>query len=238
MTDQDDVQKVSVGDKEYSLDELNELVGYGNKYQEFKEKYDTDPDKAWSAYGRVTQQNKELSAKAEEAEQLRAEIEKLKSNSRNVTDDGDLTPEAKAQAKAAARKLDLLTKDDIADVLNEMGYVKKNDIDNAFTSRKIMSQFEDLQDKFTGKDGRPKFDQDEMVAYMERTRMTDPELAYKTKYADELAEFRAQRIIEEKYPQLVTSRKGAEDKKPKVPAITSENLAERIREKLYPGTFQ
>jgi len=234
MADED---LIVVGDKKYSQEELNRMVGLGEKYQGFQEKYDTDPDKAWSAYGKVTQENKDLRAKAEEAEELRKQIAILKNNPNNTNASGELTAEAKAQAKKAARDLDILTKDDIDDILKERGYVKKDDIDNAFTSRRIMSEFEELGKKYDGKDGRPKFDQDEMVAYMERTRITDPNIAYKTKYAEELATFNAEEIVRRKYPQLVTTKAGADDKNPKPTPVTKENLQQRLLEKLNPGIY-
>lgn len=229
--------KLILGEKQYTQDELNQLVEFGNKYQDFKSKYDTDPEKAWSAYGKMSNEVTGLREKAKEAETLRAEIEELKKNPSNVNQSGELTAEAKREAKEAARKLDILTKDDIDDILKERGYVKKDDIDNAFTSRKIISEFDELSKKYNGSDGLPKFDQDEMVAYMERTRISDPEMAYRMKFSKEVDEYNAQKLLEAKYPQLVTSKAGAEDKKPKKDPVTRDNMADKLKAVMFPDSF-
>lgn len=234
MADNDNVDDlITLGDQKYTQDQLNEMVGLANKYNEFKTKYDTDPDKAWSAYGKVTQENKilkEQAARATELENKLAELEARKSTQA----DGELTESQIQEARRAAQKLGILTTDQIDKLMEDRGFVKKSDVDQAFTSRRIMGEFEELQKKYDGKDGLPKFDQDEMVAFMERTRMTDPAMAYKARFSEEIAENRAQKILEAKYPQLVTTKAGGEDKAPKKTPVTKENMKDRLAEIFNP----
>lgn len=233
----EDKDVITLGEKEYSQEELSKLVDYGNKYQEFEKEYDTDPKKAWSAYGKMSNEIGELREKGKEADKLKVELEELKSKPGNTNSAGELTPEAIREAKAAARKLDILTKDDIDDILKERGYVKQSDVDNSFASREGVAKFKELEGKHDGSDGLPKFDQDDMLSYMERNRVSDPEMAYRMKNADKLAEYRAEEIMKEKYPSIVTSKAGADDKKPKADPVTKDNLSEKLMEKLYPQSF-
>lgn len=234
--DTNTAEAIKLGDNEYTPEQLNELVGYGQKYQEFEKKYDTDPEKAWSAYGKMSNEVKDLRDKAGKVGELEAELKGIKSQ-KPANSEGDYTPSQVVEAQAALKKLGGVTKEDIPSLLKEYGFVKKGDMDKEFETRRIVGEFENLSGKYNGEDGRPKFDRDEMIAFMTRTNMQDPEMAYRARFSDELSEFKAQRIIEEKYPQIKTSNKGAADKKPTVDPVNDENISKRLMEVMYPNAF-
>ena len=48
-----------------------------------------------------------------------------------------------------------------------------------------------LAEKFNGADGSPKFVPEEIANYMDEKGISDPEVAYKAKYLDQLAEIKA-----------------------------------------------
>lgn len=236
MSDENNIpESIKLGETEYTPEQLNELVGYGQKYKEFETKYDTNPEKAWSAYGKMSNEVSGLREKATKAEKLEAELADIKSQ--KPAKDEDYTPGQVLEAQQALKKLGGVTKEDIPALLKEHGFVKKEDVEQEFETRKLVDKFGKLSQSYDGKDGRPRFDQDEMVAYMRRTNITDPEIAYKAKFQEELAEFRAQKIAEEKYPQLKTLNKGAGDKQPKVDPVTRDNINQKLMEVMYPDSF-
>lgn len=229
-------ESIKLGESEYTPEQLNELVGYGQKYQEFEKKYDTNPEKAWSAYGKMSNEVKDLRDKAGRLETVESELAVIKAQ-KPANTEGDYSTGQVAEAQAALKKLGGVTKEDIPALLKEHGFVKKEDVEQEFEIRRIVKEFENLEGKYKGDDGRPKFDRDEMVTFMTRTKMQDPEMAYRARFSDELSEFKAQRILEEKYPQIKTSTDGAVDKKPKVDPVTSENINKRVMEVMFPDAF-
>lgn len=226
---------IKLDDKEYTVEELQELVGYGQKYQEFSKKFDTDPEKAWRSYGKVTSENAELREKTQKLENLEKELEQIKSQQRPNTQ-GEYTDEQIKEAKKALRAVGAVTKEDLADALQEFGFVKAEDVDNKvkseFATKELSAKFEDLGKRLDGKDGRPKFDEDEILSYMERNRISDPEKAYKMKHEEALSEWRAEKIIAEKYPQIVTGGKTSTKKEPDPVKVTKDNMKDLLKERL------
>lgn len=226
---------IKLGEHEYTQEELNELVGYGSKYKEFQEKFDTDPEKAWRSYGQVTQELKDYKSKAARLDEVEKELRTIKNQSPQGRD-GAYSEEQIRAAKAELKKLDVVTKEDMADLLKEYGFVKADEVgrkvDQTLATRDLVKQFDELEGKYDGKDGRPKFDKETMVSYMERNGLSDPEKAYNLKFQEELAEYRAQKIIEAKYPQMVTGTKGGGKKEPQRITVTKDNMKQLLQEKI------
>ena len=57
-----EIEKVKVGEKEYSQDELSKLVGLGEKWTETETKFNTKMDRVVPEYTKATQKIKEYEA--------------------------------------------------------------------------------------------------------------------------------------------------------------------------------
>jgi DNA repair ATPase RecN len=64
---QEEIEKIKLGEVEYEPKELESYVEKGKRLDEFAKKYNTYPDKAWSAYGKTTQENKALKEQLEKS---------------------------------------------------------------------------------------------------------------------------------------------------------------------------
>src|SRR3990167_1493761 len=93
---QPEIDKIKVGEEEYTQEELSKLVGLGKIGVEAEEKYNTKIDKIWPEFTKKTQAEKDYLT---EIEELKAKQPKEK------VEMGDLTPEQIEEAKAQLEKL-------------------------------------------------------------------------------------------------------------------------------------
>jgi uncharacterized protein YydD (DUF2326 family) len=103
------------------------------------------------------------------------------------------------EQRARQQQLDAARKE-----LEQMGYVDKTTVDQLVEQKlsaykwqeRFVNQMDQLANKYTGKDGGPKFDKDEIARFMDDqmakgNQITDPELAFKIMHMDQLAESKA-----------------------------------------------
>jgi len=83
--------------------------------------------------------------------------------------------------------------------IQELGYVRKQDvalmIEQVIAEKEFIREFgnklNSLSEKYNGSDGKPKFEPEEIVKFMDEYGIKDPEMAYELKYKEELADVRA-----------------------------------------------
>jgi regulator of replication initiation timing len=209
---QEELDRIKIGEVEYESKELEELVGKGKRLDEFAKKYNTDPDKAWSAYGKTTQENKELKL---ELDRLREQV--------------------KFQSGAQAE----LTQDQIQaakDQLKNLGVVTREGLDQWYQERRsgerLLDECKSYEEEISGDDGRPKFVTNDILTHMAETGMKNPLKAYKDKFEKELDAWKESELNKEKgsvLPTLTTTTA----KQPKTVPVTKDNLGQLIREQLY-----
>jgi hypothetical protein len=132
----------------------------------------------------MKEQMTELKAKAEIADRLQQAV------SPQVT-----SPEQQARQ----RQLEAARKE-----LESMGYVDRNTVDslvedklNAYKwQERFVQQMDSLAKKYTGKDGGPKFEAEEVAKFMDEqmargNQITDPEMAFKLMNLDQIADSKA-----------------------------------------------
>ncbi len=209
------LEKIKIGEKEYDSKELEDYIEKGKKVDEYTKKYNTDFDKAWSSYGKTTQENKRLQ---EELDELRKQAE-----IRQSVEIGELSQQQIEQAREQAKKI---------------GIVTQGDLDAWYTSRraaeKLLEDCRALEDEVNGEDGRPKFTTEEMLAHMQETGIKNPMKAYKDKYETELDTWKQSELNKGKSSTLPTlTTTGA--KQPKTVVVTKENIGELVREQLNMG---
>ncbi len=211
---QEEIEKIKIGEAEYDQKELESYIEKGKKVDEYTKKYNTDFDKAWSSYGKTTQENKALK---EELEQVKSQAQ-----ARQQTQVGELSEDQIQQAREQAKKI---------------GIVTQGDLDSWYTSRraaeKLLEDCKALEDEVNGEDGRPKFTTEEMLTHMQETGIKNPMKAYKDKYETELDAWKESILNKEKGSSLPTLTTGGGAKQPKNVLVTKENIGQLVREQLW-----
>lgn len=145
-------------------------------------------------YERFQEKVSELNQMKEQMAELKAKAEMADRFSQAFTTQA-ISPEEKAkqlQLDAAKKELEQLGYVDKFTI----GKMVKDELDAYKWQERFVSQMDQLSKKYTGKDGGPKFDSQEVAKYMdEMTRrgnhITDPEIAFKMMNLDGLAESKA-----------------------------------------------
>ena len=157
-------QTFQVGEKDYSLDELQGLIEKGNYALEMEKKYNTPFENAWSAYGKSQNELKEYKDKITEYEK--------NNGSQNWQEEAKKT---------------FLTREDldkeVENRLTQRDIVKDN-----------LAKVEKLTSEYDGKDGKPKFEAQEALDYMKENNMLDIEKAFKSLHQDDLVDWKAKQL--------------------------------------------
>jgi len=213
------VEKIAVGEAEYTQEELSEMVGLATSVREQEKKFNTTFDKVWPEYGKSQTRVKALERELEEARKPKAPEPPI--------------DEARAmeEAVAAAKKLGIVTKGDFEEYLGKSFrkfYVQET------AARDLLREAESLAKTIDGKDGRPKFDVQDILQHMEETGIKNPERAYKDKFETELDAWKEAELAKAKKPGMVTQTEtGAGAKAPKDVKVTRDNLQQLVKESLY-----
>jgi hypothetical protein len=214
-----------IGDKEYSQDELSELVELGNFAKEVEQKQNTKLDKLYPEFTKKSQRLKEIEA---EYEKVRRELEARQSQP--APQGEDFTPEQIAEARKAGRKIGFLTDDVIEETLGKSFrqlYLQER------AAEKLIDKCDGLAKEIDGSDGRVAFNTEDVLTHMQETGIRDPEKAYKDKYEAQLDEWRVKQISQAKKPGMMTIEEStAGSKHPSPVKVTSDNLNEMVKEAL------
>jgi hypothetical protein len=233
----------SLGDKQYTREELETLVKLGEIGRDAEERYNTKLDRVWPEYSRISNENKEL-------------LEKVK-NYEATKQDTPQFPESEEQAireaKEAAKRLGILTKEDIED----LGLVSKQALEQEFRNLlnkekitdTLVNTADTLEREIDGNDGRPKFDKQGVLQYMVDNGINvDPsassseyrkkmETAYKLMNEERLDAWKEEQLTKGKKPGLITqSASNTGNKQPVKTKPTRDNLAELVAQELYGGS--
>lgn len=213
------VEKVAFAGKEYSQEELAELVKLGAIAKEVEEKQSTKIDRLYPEYTKSRQEIKRMGAELEELKGSIAQRPQLPENEE----------QAIREAKEAARKLGIVTKEDFKDLLRESfreQYIQERE------GEKLLDKVMGLEKEIDGADGRPRFDAETVLEYMSENGVKDPNVAYKLMYASELGTWGETQLSKAKKPGLETMISGGEKKEPKEIKITGANFDKLLREAL------
>jgi len=215
-----DEQLVKIGEREYSQDDLQELVGLGERAREVGE-----------SHGGFDKYVSEFGKKSQRIGDLKKELEEVKNP---INSQGGLTDEATQQAKDAARKLGIVLTDDIKDMVGE---ILKSEFDDQYSARrsgeKLLDQVKGLEKEIDGSDGRPKFDSEKVLEFMSENRgFTDPQKAYEAMNMDQMSTWKAEQIISKRRSGITTDTGTRQNKTPQDVSVNKENLHDLMREAL------
>ena len=224
QTQEQPIEKVKIGEKEYSQEELSKLVGLGETAQEYETKWNRPIGEFYPDY---TQKSQKL------AEFEKADVERQKVELERKSKDGELTPEeARKVAREEATKIGLVTDEVLEERINKA-------VDNAFTAKAWVDQANDVIVEAEEK-GQPKTTVDELLRYAGNKgfglAVSAKEL-YKLKYESELDKWKEEQVNKIKPEGMITQEgAGASAKEPpSPPVITRDNLAQAIQESLTRG---
>lgn len=215
------IEKFKVGDGEYTQDELEQLVGLGKIGREAEEKYQTKLDKVWPNFQRTVNEKKELEErlKAIEGQEVAKKAES----------GAELTPEElAAQARAEAKKLGIVTKDDL-DTYFETQYAQRR------AGEKLLDETNAIVKEATDL-GKPKTTAADLLEFMQERGFRDPHDAYEIMFKDELKKWEKEQLASAKPSGLYTqSQSTAGGKSPAPVKITKDNLEQLVNESLQGG---
>lgn len=235
MDNQDnDNQTISINGVDYSLDEAQNLIETGKATLEAEQKYNTKFDKVWPEYNRSQTELQKARAELEETRKRLEQSQPARNDGNSSMPTGDgLT----AEQKEAARRLGVVFKDDLNNVITED---KFNDLfEKAQSSyqaqqegiRQVLNQAEKLENTINGSDGRPRFRKDIVMPYAASYGIGDLEEAYNRMYADDLESWKQAQVEASKKPSLRTLRSGGAKTPPEI-KVTRDNLRDLLSEAL------
>jgi hypothetical protein len=219
QAEEQEIEKIKLGEEEYTQDELQRYVELGKIGVEAEEKYNTKLDKVWPEFSKKSNELKEAQ---EKLEQLQEQIEQK-------VESGEQTPdEGIEKARQAAKKLGIVVDEDFEDMMGKSFrkyYLQER------SAEKLLETAQSLEKEIDGKDGRPKFDTEEVLTFMSNNPgFKDLNRAYEAMHPEEMAEWRANKILEGKKKGLVTQEDTQSNKTPEEVKVNRGNLKDLISE--------
>lgn len=226
MTDGTVPEQIIINGQTYSPEDATHLIELGNKWQETESKLNTSLDKVYPEYTRLSQEKKDWEKERADKDAKIAELSKPKEPEQPA--DPDVT-----KIRTAARQVGLVDED----LLNEKGYVRKEDLDKYFSEKQtqqklvenVLTKAKELETQIDGSDGRVPFDSDAVLAYASAYNIDDLEQAYDKMNAKGNAKWKEAQIAKEEKPGL-TTLKGTGKKEPERQKITDDNLGAHLDE--------
>ena len=211
-------EKIKLGDKEFTQDELNRLVGLG----EFAEKVEKEQNRKISEiYPEYTRKSQKLS------EYEKAEAAAKEAETKKRAEEGKLSSE---------EQLEMYRK-----TIKELGFVDKASFEEE--AKKLYQSQRDaekLLDQVTGvvseaeKNGWPKITDEDLVKYMLETGIRIPEKAYKAKFEKEIDDWKQSKLKDIRPGDFTTqSQSNAGSKQPSEVKVTKDNLTDLLKSSLY-----
>lgn len=216
------IEKLKIGEKEYTQDELERLVGLGELGRELEDKWSTKLDRLYPEYTKRTQEISELKKQLSSTQV--AEVNKKAESGQELTPE-----EVKQQALAQARDLGIVTKDDLQEYV-ESYYVQRR------SAERLLEDTESIV-KSSASEGKPKTTTADLLEYMQEKGVKDPRDAYELMFKNELREWERQQLNSIKPSGLFTeSRSTAGAKQPPTVKITKDNLESLVLDELNKGS--
>lgn len=205
------VEKIKVGEVEYTQEELDKYIGLGKLGVELEEKWNTKLDRVVPEYTKATQRIKDL-------EDYKSTVEKLApKEEEKLTDKEQVLAEAKSQLKS----LGYLPADEVEKRSREIA-------NEVFAGYKLVEKVDTVLSKQVEL-GYPQVNREDLLEFMNEKNLVDPELAYKIKFEREIDAVKEKKLASIKPSTFVTERtSSAGGKQPAPVKITKANLGDVI----------
>lgn len=209
VEEQEEVDKIKVGDMEFAPDELQDIVG---KYKELDDKAKAmgGLDKVISYAGDQARQLGEVKA------ELQAERE------RKAREENKPNPTGEPSAEEVIRAAE------------EQGFITKQNLNTYLAqyraAEKLVDEvkaYEQQGNPYEAKE-LPKFDSAEMLDYMSQTGIKNPKAAYNVRYEAEIDSWKQKQLNSGRPSGMVTQEQAPGNKQPKPVKITRDNLSTMV----------
>ena len=172
--------KIKVGEVEFSQEELNDLIGSGQKLKELEKTQGQPIDDILSSWGR---RGETIGTQKKQIEDMTKELEDFKKPKVEPTDEEVTQEEIIAQAK----KLGLLTMDDAKNLADEI-------YRNNRAGEMLLDQTNKVIEE-AKKDGKPEITAEELLEFMaDPNNPKNPEIAYEVKFKKEIKEWESKQL--------------------------------------------
>ena len=229
---QEEVQKISINGQDYDPTEAQELIETGRKTREAEQKYNVTFDSIMPAYTKANERAKQADQFESELSEAKKTIQEFQSKQEQGTETkGDLD-----EAREAARKIGLLLNDDAKNT-----FLTKDQLDSYLNERDqkqqqvnaILKEANDLESKYDGSDGRPKFNKKVVLAYAQAYGSDSLEKAYQDMHADALQGWQQEQMNAQKKPGLKTLASQQGNKEPEAKPLTNDTIGDALSEALW-----
>lgn len=209
-----EIEKVKVGEDEYTQEELNNLIGLGKIAQEAEDKYNRPIRKFWPEY---TKQNQELTELREKISQMEASNKEEKPAS-----PGGLTDQQKEEIRKS-----------LQDILGDEPLTKKQ-FNQFYSSNREAERLLESVDRTIAdarSKGFPETSSEELLTYMNENGVRSPSIAYKLMFEEQLDKMKEEKLASLRPSGLnTTTGSTAGSKAPPPPQpVTTENLGDSLR---------
>lgn len=199
----DEPQKIKVGEREFTQEELNKRIGLSDIAMEAEEKYNRPISKFWPEYTKANQENEKLRMELEEARKPKAEPTKEELSEEQL----------KEKVKTEMSRFGYVPADEVRAIANEV-----------ISGYKLLDKVDGIVNKFAT-DGYPKETKEGLLEYMNENNISNPEIAYKMKFEAEIDKVKEEKLKSIKPGGMVTdTRSTAGAKQPAPVKITPANL--------------
>lgn len=220
-----DPEKIKIGEKEYTQDELSKLVGLGETAQEYQSKWNRSISDFYPDYTKKSQRLAELEKAEAEREVARQKQEEKEREERAAK--GKLTPEEiKQMALKEAKELGIVTQDVFEEAVNR----KVNQI---ISGNKLIEDAEAAIDEYKEKYGITTSVAD-VLKHMDEEGFKKPDKAIKDMFEEQIDKVKVQKLQGIKPEGMYTQEGGTAGGKQPPPRerITRDKLADAIRTSL------
>lgn len=213
-------EKIKLGEKEYTQEELTEMVGIAEKTREIETNLNTKIDRVYPEYTKATQKNKEYEAKIKEIEGRIGTPQNLDEN-------------AIREAREAAKKIGIVTEDSFATFMQEHF---RNYYLQERQAERLIDECHDLEKEIDGTNGQPKFKTEQVLQWMADNGGKNPKQAYKMMYEKEIDSYKEKKLSEAKRGGFISQEEGnAGGKEPAKVPVTRDNIEVLMHEALGQG---
>lgn len=221
------VEKIKVGDEEFTQEELAKLVGLGKIGAEAESKYKTKIDRVWPQFQTVINEKRQLEDKIKEYE-TKANEPKIEPTKEQLT-----AEQVKAEAIKQAKELGLVTKEDFEKAVTQ----KTMEI---IQGQNLINDISEVIDNMAT-DGLPSTTVEDVLQHMQETGIKNPEKAYKDMFEKEWVKSQMDKVNSLKKAGLpTTERSTAGSKEPapvKLRGMSDSDLANLVSESLK-GSYE
>lgn len=216
-----EVEKIRLGDEEFSQEELSRLVGLGKIGDEAEKKYHTKLDRVWPQFQTVINEKKALEDRLKQEDEIKARVaEQTKTPEREDPNRKLSEVEIKEMALKQAEALGIGPQ------------AIRNTVMELLQGQQLLSDINNVIDSNTS-EGLPDATPEDIIKHMQESGIRNPQKAYQDMFEKEWLESQTEKLAKIKSNGMPTiSSSSAGSKQPPAVKITTANLEQMVMDSL------